>query len=137
MDFQLLKVPANTDEDEANFVTITPSKDWLYNNKETHNNKDEHKLFPTICKNNNSKMIECLLNLPLYQYNDNPLTMINIANHQQADGYLMQSAQVDTVHFPVKIINKIPIICYCEELTINDNKWRIVIPPTMINEVIR
>ena len=62
VDFQLLKVPANTDEDEANFVTITTSKDWLYNNKETYNNKDEHKLCPLICKNNNSKMIECLLN---------------------------------------------------------------------------
>ena len=106
MEFQLLKVPANTDEDEANFVTITTSKDQLYNNK------DEHKSCPLICKNNNRKMIECLLNLPEYQYNNNLLTMINIDNHQQADGYLMQSVQVDTVHFPVKIINKTPIICY-------------------------
>ena len=62
--------------------------------------------------------------------------MINIDNHQQADGYLMQSAQVNTVHFPVKIINKIPITCYWEELTMNDNKWRIVISPTMIDAVI-
>ena len=121
VDFKLLKIPANTDEDEVNFVTTTTSKDWLYNNKETYNNKDEPELFPTICKNDNSEMNECLLNLPSYQYNDNPLTLINIANHQQANAYLMQNAQVDLVHFLVKIINNIPIIYYREELTMNDN----------------
>ena len=85
VDFKLLKVPAMTDEDEVNFVTTTTSKDWSYNNKETYNSKDEPELFPTMCTNDNNELIECLLNLPSYQYNDNPLTMINIANHQQND----------------------------------------------------
>ena len=137
VDFKLLKVPSKEDEDEVNFVTTTTSKDWSYNNKETYNNKDEPELFPTICKNNNNEMIECLLNLPSYQYNDNPLIMINIANHQQNDTYLMQSAQLDPVHFPVKITNNITIVCYCEQITMTDDQWRIAIPPSMIDEVVR
>ena len=82
VDFKSLKVPSKHDKDEVNFVTTTTSKDWNYNNKETYNNKDKSELFPTICTNDNNEMIDCLLNLPSYQYNDNPLTMINIANHQ-------------------------------------------------------
>ena len=82
-------------------------------------------------------MIECFLNLPSYQYDDNPLTMINIANHQQTDLYLMQIMQRDLVHFPVKTINNTPIVCYREQPTMNDNEWRIVIPQTMIDAVVR
>ena len=82
INFKLLEVPFKNDEDEVNFVTTTTSKDWNYNNEQTYNNKDEPELFLTICTNDNDDMIECLLNLPSYQYNDNPLTMINIANHQ-------------------------------------------------------
>ena len=137
MDFKLLKVPSKDDEDEVNFVTTTTSKDWNYINEETYNSNNEPELFPTICTNDNSEMIECLLNLPSYQYNDNPLTMINIANHQQNDIYLMQNAQLDPVHFPVKILNNVTIVCYREQLTMNDNEWRIVIPPSMIDAVVR
>ena len=68
-------------------------------------------------------MIECLLNLPSYQYNDNSLTMINIANHQQIYTYVMQNAQLDQVHFPVKITNNVTIVCYCEQITMTDNQW--------------
>ena len=49
-------------------------------------------IFPTLYKNDNIEMTECLLNLTSYQYNDNPLTMITITNHQQTDTYLMQNA---------------------------------------------
>mmetsp|Transcript_3054 Transcript_3054/g.3379 ORF Transcript_3054/g.3379 Transcript_3054/m.3379 type:complete len:82 (+) Transcript_3054:2973-3218(+) len=81
-------------------------------------------------------MLEYLLNLPSYQYNGNPLTMVNIANHQQNDTYLMQNAQLDPVHFPVKIINNITIVCYHEQLTMTDDQWRKVILPSMIDEVV-
>ena len=137
VDFKSLKVPSKDDEDEVNFVTTTTSKDWNYNKKETYDNKDEPELFPTICRNDNNEMIECLLNLPLYQYNDNLLTLINIANQQQNDTYLIQNAQLDLVHFPVKIINNITIVCYREQLTMIDNEWRIVIPPSMIDDAVR
>ena len=90
-----------------------------------------------IRKNDSHEMIECLLNLPLYQYNDNPLTMINIANHHQHDPYLIQNAQVDPVHFPGKIINNVTIVCYREQITMTDNQCRIAIPPLMIDDVIR
>ena len=82
VNFKTLKVPPNDDDDEVYFMTTTTSKDLNCINEETYNNQDEPKLFPTICTNDNNEMIECLLNLPSYQYNDNPLTMINIANHQ-------------------------------------------------------
>ena len=121
VDFKLLKVPSNNDKEEVNSNTTTTSKDWLYSNKETYNNKDKSEIFLTICKNDNNEMIEYLLNLPSYQYNDNMLTMINIANHQQNDTYLMQNAQLDPVHFPVKIINNITIVYYREQITMTDN----------------
>ena len=82
-------------------------------------------------------MIEYLLNLPLDQYNDNPLIMINIANHQQNNPYLMQNAQVDLMHIPVKIINNVVIVCYHKQNKIPDNQWRIAIPPPMIDDIIR
>ena len=82
-------------------------------------------------------MTECLLNLTSYQYNDNPLIMIKIANHQQIDQYLMQNAQLNPVHFPVKIINNVMVVYYCKQITITDNQWRIAIPPLMIDDVIR
>ena len=137
IDIKSIKVPSKNDEDEENFVTTTTSKDWNYNNEQMYSNKDEPELFPTMCTNDNDKMIECRLNLQSYQYNDNPLTMINIANHQQTDGELMQSTQLDPVHFPVKMINNVMIICYREQLTMNDNGWRIVIPQSMIDTVVR
>ena len=138
VDFKLLKVPSNNDKDKVNFITTTISKDWLYNNKETYNNKDKPEIFPIICKNDNNKMIECLLNLPSYhQYNNNLLTINNIANQQQNHTYMMQNAQLDPEYFPVKIINNITIICYLEQITMIDNQWRIAIPPSMIDDVIR
>ena len=70
IDFKAIKVPSKNDEDEVNFVTTTTSKDWNYNNEIMYSNKDEPELFPTICTNDNDEMIECLLNLPSYQYND-------------------------------------------------------------------
>ena len=123
VDFKLLKVPSNDDKDKVNLITTTTSKEWSYNNKETYNNKDEPEMFPTICKNDINEMIKCLLNLCSYQYNDNLLTMIKIANHQHNDTYLMQNAQLDPVHFPVKIINNITIVCYCKQISMTDNKW--------------
>ena len=85
VDFTLLKVPSNNNKDEVNFTTRATSKDWFYNNKESYNNKDNPEIFLTIYKNDNHKMIKFLLNLPSYQYNYNPLTIINISNHQQND----------------------------------------------------
>ena len=137
VDFTLLKVPSNNNKDEVNFTTRATSKDWFYNNKESYNNKDNPEIFLTIYKNDNHKMIKFLLNLPSYQYNDNPLIMIKIANHQQIDQYLMQNAQLNPVHFPVKIINNVMVVYYCKQITITDNQWRIAIPPLMIDDVIR
>lgn len=69
VDFKLLKVPKNTDDDEVyiNLITTAKSKDWSYYNKITTNNNNEPELFPTIlCTNNNFEMIECLSNMPSY-----------------------------------------------------------------------
>ena len=49
----------------------------------------------------------------------------------------MQNEQLDPVHFPVKIINNITIVCYHEQITMTDNQWRIAIPTSMIGDVIR
>ena len=139
VDFKLLKAPKMTDDEVyINLTTTETSKDWTYRNKITMNNNEEPELFPTICTKDNYEMIECLLlNMPLYQHEDNPLTMINIANHQQHDQQLMQTSLQFPMIFPTKIINNINIVCYQQELPIEDNQWRIAIPPTLINRVIR
>ena len=70
------------------------------------------------------EMIQCLLNMPSYQQEINLLTMINIANHQQNDHSTLlykQTSQLYPLLFPIKTINNINIICYREELTIQDN----------------
>jgi transposase InsO family protein len=138
VDFKLLKVPKMTDDEVyINLTTTETSKDWTYRNKITTNNNEEPELFPTICTNDNHEMIECLLNMPSYQNEDNPLTMINIANHQLHDQQMMQTALQFPMIFPMKRINNINIVCYRQELPIEDNQWRIAIPPTLINSVIR
>jgi transposase InsO family protein len=136
VDFKLLKVPRQT-EDEVYLITTTTAGDWNYNNTITTSNKDEPELFPTICNNDDCEVIECLLNLPSFQNTDNPLTMINIANHQQNDPWLAQTVIVDPIHYPIKIINGITIVCYRNQFNIQDNEWKIFIPQTMINQTIR
>ena len=49
----------------------------------------------------------------------------------------MQTALQFPMIFPIKLINNINIVCYRQELPIEDNQWRIAIPPTLINSVIR
>ena len=119
VDFKLLKVPSNESrDDELNVIelkTTATSKDWSYDKSITTNNRDEPEIFPTMCTNDNHEMIECLLNMPSYQDEDNPLTMINIANHQLNDQQLMQQAQQLPLVFPIKTINNIGIVCKREE----------------------
>jgi len=50
----------------------------------------------------------------------------------------MQNAELDLVHLPVKItINYIIIVYYPEQTTMTEDQWRIAIPPSMIDEVVR
>ena len=45
-------------------------------------------------------------------------------------------AQQFPLVFPTKIINNVNIICHLEEFLLQDNVWRIVIPASMINNII-
>ena len=80
VDFKLLKLPSNESRDDEVYINLTTtatSKDWSYDRNITTNNRDEPEIFPTMCINENYEMIECLLTMPSYQDEDNPLTMIN------------------------------------------------------------
>jgi len=63
-------------------------------------------LFPTVCRNEDVDVMECFLNLPALREMHNPVTVVNIQNHQAADQHLIASRLRQYQHFPIKVINR-------------------------------
>ena len=77
-------------------------------------------------------MIECFLNLPELQQMANPITIINIHNHQQADLNLQLSLQTDPQHYMTQGINGTDVIVFHYP----NRPWKIIIPESLIEDVI-
>ena len=77
---------------------------------------------------------ECLLNIPSFQGRNNPLTMINLQNHQRADADLIERANRDPHRYHVQNISGSDILCHRE--TPSDN-WRICLPLSLVHWTIR
>ena len=93
-------------------------------------------LFPTICRNEDVDVMECFLNLPALREMHNPVTVVNIQNHQAADQHLIASRLRQYQHFPIKVINRRNLICYRENPAEQDN-WKIYIPESLIHDILR
>ena len=66
----------------------------------------------------------------------NPINMINIYNHQQADQSLVQTQQQNPIQIPVQIINWMNIISIFSNpqcLTL----WKIYLPQSLLEDVVR
>jgi len=59
-----------------------------------------------------NQMIDCFLNLPPLEQMANPIMIININNHQQADLELQQALQADPDHYMLQNMNGIEIVVY-------------------------
>ena len=66
----------------------------------------------------------------------NPVTVVNIQNHQAADLALQQMRMNNWQQFPIKVINQRNLICYREDPTEQQN-WKIFIPHSLIQDVLR
>ena len=113
---------------------------------ERHSSKVQPDLFPTLCSNEDCHVIECLLNMnqclmdteecllniPSFQGMNNPLTMINIVNHQQVDYDLLERAAQDH-RYVICNVNGTDVMCHKEE----NEDWRLCLPEGLIKESIK
>ena len=72
-DFRTIKVPH--DEEDVFFK---------------NNDNDFSELLPTVCWNKDTEVLDCFLNLSTLQEIQNPVTVLNIQNHQAVNGPLQQ-----------------------------------------------
>ena len=132
VNFKQLTMPQ---QDELLFTSIKP-KDWAFDHGITTGTR-EIPLFPQTYNNNGTDVIKCLINLTFLQELPNPLTIINILNHQLNDPWLIQTQQLDLLQYSIKTINNHNIICFRERINQPDQHWKIHIPPALIQPVIR
>ena len=81
--------------------------------------------------------MECLINLPSYQDLINPLTMVNIYNHQMQDKALMQDAVNCSKIYQIRTINQIGMISVRANVTQAIQNWRIFLPDSLINKTVQ
>ena len=94
-------------------------------------------MFPQTCNNNDTDVIECLINLPSLHELPNSLIIINIQNHQLNDPWLLQTQQLDPLQYLIKTINNHNIICFRKIFNQPDQHRKICIPPALIQPAIR
>lgn len=86
-----------------------------------------------------SEMLEAFLNHPEFHAMQNPITMLNIHQHQMEDERLnaLRVMPGRAWQFPVKWIQDKPIICYKVNEEDDEVNWRIALPATLAQQVIR
>ena len=109
VNFKQLTLP----QQDGLLFTSTKLKDWAFDHVIRTGTK-ETPLFPQKCNNNDTDIIKCLINLLSLQELLNPLTIINIRNHQLNDPWLLQTQQPDPLRYPIKTIDNHNIICLRE-----------------------
>ena len=92
----------------------------------------EPSLFPQTCNNHDTDVIECLINLP-----SNPLTIINIQNHELNDLWLLDTQQCNPLRYSIKTMNNNNIIYFRKITNQLDQHWKVYIPPALIQPAIR
>ena len=83
--------------------------------------------------NEDNKLIECFLNLPPLEEMINPITIINIINHQSRDLRLQRTVREDG-RYSHQEMERYEVICYT---SLETRQWKIVIPETLLPNVLR
>ena len=105
-----------------------------------YSTKQQPQLFPSLCDNSDALVLECLLNVPSYQGENNPLTMVNIQNHQLQDAALIRAARNDRARYPLVRINSSNVICHRENPNVPNSPqqpWRIYLLRSLVMRVVR
>eukprot|EP00957_Ditylum_brightwellii_P164371 12513537-Ditylum_brightwellii.AAC.1 len=66
----------------------------------------------------------------------NPITMLNIQQHQFQDLLLNQLQRQQPKLFPIKFINSRPVICSCNHANDLEGLWRITLPTALVQPVV-
>ena len=126
--------------DDELFLTTTKRKDWSFSHfsSEKHNIKEEEEpnLFHGLCDNKDVEIVDCLLNLPSLQQMNNPITMVNLRNHQQADEALLEHERRYPAFYRRKLIGESEIICAVLP-NVGENEWKIFLPNSLVHDAIR
>ena len=80
---------------------------------------------------------ECFLNHPRLDSMQNPITILNIQQHQFADDELNMRRKQFPEKFPVKMIQNRPVICVKTADNQHKNLWKIALPRKLVGPVIR
>ena len=85
------------------------------------------------------EMFECFLNHPTIETMPNPITILNIQQHQFEDLELnnLRNNPALAWKYPVKYIQNRPIICYKVEEDDPEHLWKIAIPQSLVAPLIR
>ena len=77
------------------------------------------------------------MNLPQLTEMPCPMTVNNIQQHQAGDAVLIQTALTQVQHYPIRVINGRNLVCYRANPNSPENNWKIYLPQSMVNDVIR
>ena len=84
-----------------------------------------------------SSFFESFLNHPPLNVMQNPITMLNIQQHQFEDVALNDRRNLEPHRFPIKYIQGRPLICYRLVPHAPESDWKIALPTSLIDETIR
>ena len=135
INWESIKIPKTIDEifvTETNFSVYKHgsncrSSDWKMTNDKTTTYNTNEEVFI-----NDENLHKCLLNLPTLQSMNNPTTLINIRNHQLIDQRLTTATTNQPQLFQWRTINETEVV-----VRIEGDKWKIVLPNALLNDVIR
>eukprot|EP00957_Ditylum_brightwellii_P106168 8099052-Ditylum_brightwellii.AAC.1 len=82
------------------------------------------------------ELVESFLNHPPLQVMQNPITMLNIQQHQFQDLPLNQLQRQQPELFPVKFIDGRPLICSCNNINNPEGLWRIALSTVLFQPVV-
>ena len=107
--------------------------------------KKLHKQMPckfSCCRNEpdiltDPELFESFLNHPPLQIMPNPITVLNIQQHQFEDQELNQRRQMLPMLYPVHYVQNRPIICHRQYENAAPGDWRIALPNNLMDPVIR
>lgn len=120
VDFRSLQPPVEP-EDEV----------FLLYDGQCYSHKQQPDIFPTLCRNDESLALECLSNLPSFQNQNNPLTTIDIQNHQLQDQSLRQRFLEQPQHCVVRQINGSDVMCHRSNPCDRQENWKICLPASL------
>ena len=82
------------------------------------------------------EIVKCFLNHPPLQELPNPITILNIQNHQFEDDKLNQLQRHFPHWYPVRNIQNRPLVCYCVNEEDPEERWKIALPRRLVGPVI-